>query len=811
VIGLSLSRGTAASIVVAVAILFSPAELQANFARTTPNSWPQSEKVTPAITAWPNAIRLWGPDRYQTSLAVALTLRGAGEYPFNSPDPAGGNPDSVLSDSSHWWGLGACPRSIILTAGDSPADALAASSLSNPAGMDLGPWLRRTASADPLFDPIGGYQHVNTHMAPVLITRSKRSGGNSLSLPTQVAVKDLRSGGCKVARDAIIVGGPQAVPVEVEDELLSMGIGQVFRVDGKNRYETAAAVARALGTQGFRVGETLCHDQYSSDGTVDSRFYASSVVEWRASSSQCELLERTVVLADGRTGADALAAAWWTGFWQVPVLLHNSTPKLPEATAAALQSMDVSNLVVLGGPSRISDSVVAEAVSYSQARTRRLAGADRYTTSTLMAKYFGGWWGTGAATERQSSMLCFAASSGGGSDFTGWPDALGAGAWCGAAASYAADGRVPTRVTYPHNGLYSQILTPPGKRPQAMVPVILVPTNARTLPQVTKDFLSDAYPSSATWCSSNNASSACSQPGFGAVFGGPSTFPDELVAELSAMLGGVQGQSHRRSRPELIRPFITGLEMTPIHFQTGSGDVRLCVPRGGYEGARWLVVRSQGSQGLRAFSDVVQDGWYKSDLEGLQQLSSAGSPGCVRFADNDGTAIEAGLVGPEGWPSLWKDFLLSGEARLQLTQPIYTSGPISLAGASLAVTDANAGLSEALFWTSAPDTNFRSGITENDVQTAELKFDLLRGPVSGRATFRADWTVVSADELLTGTATGEARLVGGTWLARGRAEGTGAHRFGGAVGGFAADFPAQAASSAGFSGKWQFDLFLSQP
>ena len=810
-IGLSLSRGIAASIVIAASILFSPTELQADAALTAPHSWPQSQQVAPSITAWPNAVRLWGPDRYQTNLAVALTLRGTGEYPFNSPDPSGGNTSAVLSDNSSWWGLGACPRSIILTAGDSPADALAASSLSNPVGIALGPWLRRTASSDPLFDPIGGYQHVNTHLAPILITRSRRAGASSLSLATQVAVKDLRSGGCKVARDAIIVGGPNAVPAEVEDELLSLGIRQVFRIGGKNRYETAAAAALALGTQELQVAENVCHDQYSSDGTVDTRFYASSVVEWRASSSQCELLERTVVLADGRTGADALAAAWWTGFWQVPVLLHDGTTELPDATAAALQRMDIANLIVLGGSSRIPDSVVVEAVSYSRATTKRLAGADRYSTSTLMAKYLGGWWATGAAVERQSSMLCFAASSGGRSQLAGWPDALGAGSWCAAAAGYAANGRAPTRTTYPHNGPYSQILLPPAKRPQAMVPVILVPTNARSLPQTTKDFLSGVYPQSASWCSSTNPSSACSQPGFGVVFGGKATFRDELVAELSAMLAGIQDDSHRRSRPELIRPFITSLEMTPIHFQTGSGNLRFCTPRGGYEGARWLVVRNQNSQRVRASSDVVRDGWYKNDLEGLQKLSSAGSPGCIRFTDNDTSTIEVGLIGPEGWSSLWEDFALSGGTKLRLSDPIITLGPVSLAGPSLAVGDANSGLSEALFWTSAPNTAIQRGTTETQVDTTELKFDLLRGPKPGRATFRADWTIVSGGERLTGTATGEARLVNGLWMARGRSEATGNHQFSGAVGGFIADFPAKAANSLGYSGKWQLDLFLSQP
>jgi hypothetical protein len=78
-------------------------------------------------------------------------------------------------------------------------------------------------------------------------------------------------------------------------------------------------------------------------------FYANSVIEWRESVSTCELLGRTVVLADGLTGADALAAGWWTAFWQVPVLLHNGTSELPQVTKESLQTLNIKNLVILGG------------------------------------------------------------------------------------------------------------------------------------------------------------------------------------------------------------------------------------------------------------------------------------------------------------------------------------------------------------------------------------------------------------------------------------------------------------------------------
>ena len=120
-------------------------------------------------------------------------------------------------------------------------------------------------------------------------------------------------------------------------------------------------------------------------------FYNNSVVEWRPSGTNCRLLNRTVVLADGLTGADAIAAGWWTSFWQVPVLLHNGTDVLPFETAEALQTLNISNLVILGGEMRIPQTVAQEAAELSGARFWRVAGQNRYETSVKMAERLGGW------------------------------------------------------------------------------------------------------------------------------------------------------------------------------------------------------------------------------------------------------------------------------------------------------------------------------------------------------------------------------------------------------------------------------------
>ncbi len=62
----------------------------------------------------------------------------------------------------------------------------------------------------------------------------------------------------------------------------------------------------------------------------------------------------------------------------------------------------------------------------------RIAGADRYATAVEMARRLGGWWPTGDAADSAGSLVCIAASGGQGANSVGWPDALGAGPFCGA-------------------------------------------------------------------------------------------------------------------------------------------------------------------------------------------------------------------------------------------------------------------------------------------------------------------------------------------------------------------------------------------
>ena len=573
-----------AGLMLASLLALPPAGGQTDVAEATdgpvaPSQWPSSFLAVPQIEAWPNAMRIFGPDRFQTALAVSLTMRGRGGFPFDSADATSGDGRS-LAAADGWWGLGVCPRAVIVVASDSPADALTAAALSDSTGGSSEPYLRRAAASDPLFDPIGGFNRVDTFAAPILLTGSARSGAMTLNHATRLAAQDLRRGGCNAARQAIIVGGPAAVPATVETELVSIGYSEVFRVSGATRYSTAAAVATSLGTAPIPAGVDGCADPSAADGDAVMTFYANSVVEWRPRARDCELLGRTVVLTGG---VDALAAGWWTSFWQVPVLLHDGSDTLPAETAVALSLLDVENLIVLGGTSQIPESVADLAAQIAGAEQLRVSGSDRYATSVAMAQHFGGWWPTLVGEYFARSSVCLVASSGSGAGARGWPDALGASAWCGAASAPSPEQtpNVVERFVGPVTALepgsveaarassrgLSDTVSPRPKR--SAVPILLVPVGADELPEPVYELLLRAFAQHRRCVDAvgglgrNGAadpeqygaalnSGACFDPGFVVAFGGPSVISPSLLAQASSLVSGRLAPSTEPPLPVLV-------------------------------------------------------------------------------------------------------------------------------------------------------------------------------------------------------------------------------------------------------------------
>ncbi len=176
--------------------------------------------------------------------------------------------------------------------------------------------------------------------APVLLTDPR-------SVPPAVLAEIERVG----ASEVVIVGGEGAVFPSVVNTLRGAGLS-VRRVWGGDRYATAAAVAREMAR--------LLGDDFSREAFV----------------------VRGDVFADA-VGVSAVAYAKG-----MPVLLTRTTT-LPDATRAAIDELDCTDIYIAGGTGAVSDGVKAllQARPSVERPIVRLAGADRYATAASVADY----------------------------------------------------------------------------------------------------------------------------------------------------------------------------------------------------------------------------------------------------------------------------------------------------------------------------------------------------------------------------------------------------------------------------------------
>lgn len=161
--------------------------------------------------------------------------------------------------------------------------------------------------------------------APILLTPKAKLDRRVRDLIVDFGVKNVT-----------ILGGTGAVSAEVENELRNnMGL-EVRRLKGKNRYETAAAIAETL------------------------------------------LPTHQAVVAYGGNFPDALSIAPYAAMYGLPIFLTDKN-ELSKATKDALSSY--TKTYVVGGTGAISESVKKQLPSPT-----RLKGKDRYDTSISIAK-----------------------------------------------------------------------------------------------------------------------------------------------------------------------------------------------------------------------------------------------------------------------------------------------------------------------------------------------------------------------------------------------------------------------------------------
>lgn len=173
--------------------------------------------------------------------------------------------------------------------------------------------------------------------APVLLVRQD-------SIPGSVATQLDRLNPGRI----VIFGGTGAVSNGVRDAAQAYTSGDVTRLAGANRYETAAAIA----------------DTYPSGIS-------------------------TVYIASGLDYPDALSGSASAGRNGRPLLLTHSD-RLPDTIAQALDRLNPGQIVILGGTGAVSTAVRNELRNHTTGEVSRIAGANRYETSALIADTFPG-------------------------------------------------------------------------------------------------------------------------------------------------------------------------------------------------------------------------------------------------------------------------------------------------------------------------------------------------------------------------------------------------------------------------------------
>lgn len=263
--------------------------------------------------------RIAGKDRYSTAARIAM------EYP-----------DGV--------------DTVYIATGNQFADALAGAASAAKGIVPTG--AAGTAMEDVTVAPDGS-------PAPVLLTRV-----GSLPGATKAALESIGP------KNIVILGGEVAVSAAVEDELEAYG--DVARIAGKDRYQTAALLAA----------------QY---GQVDHVYVATG---------------------EGTNFPDALSGGALAGTEGVPVLLVRGG-SVPGAVTNVLAQLGDPDVTVLGGPMAVSEDVADELGAVD-----RIAGKDRYDTSVKVSERFG------YSTENPAPAVHVATG-------TDYPDALAGSALAG--------------------------------------------------------------------------------------------------------------------------------------------------------------------------------------------------------------------------------------------------------------------------------------------------------------------------------------------------------------------------------------------
>jgi len=176
--------------------------------------------------------------------------------------------------------------------------------------------------------------------APLLLVQSA-----SLNSQVRNALNQMPAG-----VDVHIVGGAASVSARVMSQINGLpNVGTVDRISGKNRYGTAAAVARRMNTE---LGSAMPETVIFVNGNVPAAMF------------------------------DALTASAVSAKQHFPVLLVTDK-SVPGETASVLRDVTLTDRYIVGGPVRVGASVQS---ALGIPSSKRIFGSNRFATASEVAK-----------------------------------------------------------------------------------------------------------------------------------------------------------------------------------------------------------------------------------------------------------------------------------------------------------------------------------------------------------------------------------------------------------------------------------------
>ncbi|MGA9173945.1 MAG: cell wall-binding repeat-containing protein, partial [Thermoactinomyces sp.] len=192
------------------------------------------------------------------------------------------------------------------------------------------------ARGDLYTDALSGGPLSYQQKSPILLTTTN-------SLPTNIEEEIRRRQPAK----AVILGGTGSVSANVENQLKNMGISEVERIDGPNRFVVSANVA----------------DKVMAGSNSD-----------------------TAIVASGLVFADALSATSAAAQKGMPILLVTKDKVPPEILQFIQTHPQIKKFIIVGGPGTVSETVSQQLSQFGA--VDRISGANRYEVAVNTAKYF---------------------------------------------------------------------------------------------------------------------------------------------------------------------------------------------------------------------------------------------------------------------------------------------------------------------------------------------------------------------------------------------------------------------------------------